>query len=133
MPRVNLGRVPLPGQGQRANWGGVLCLGKDSGLTGPESSAWAGAGGKPHSAHRTAPRDSDPAPRTPHRTSPHSAPHPAPRGTYDRWRSAGPVYSESGRMRAFDASCSMMWAVQPTTRDATKSGVNVSVSNPISA
>ena len=34
-------------------------------------------------------------------------------------------------MRAFDASCSMMCAVQPVTRAATNSGVKVRVSKPI--
>ena len=34
-------------------------------------------------------------------------------------------------MRAFAAACSIMWAVQPVTRLATKSGVKVSVSNPM--
>ena len=46
-------------------------------------------------------------------------------------RSSGPTYSDSGRMRALASSCSMTWAVQPVTRDATKSGVNSSVSKPI--
>ena len=46
-------------------------------------------------------------------------------------RSSGPTYSDSGRMSAFDAACSMMCAVQPTTRAATNSGVKVRVSNPI--
>ena len=46
-------------------------------------------------------------------------------------RSSGPLYTESGRMSALEACCSMMCAVQPVTRLATKSGVNVSVSNPI--
>jgi hypothetical protein len=42
-----------------------------------------------------------------------------------------PLYTDSGRMSAFDAACSMMCAVQPVTRLAAKSGVNVRVSKPM--
>ncbi|CPU65701.1 Uncharacterised protein [Mycobacteroides abscessus] len=34
-------------------------------------------------------------------------------------------------MRALAARCSMTCAVQPTTRDATNSGVNIGVSKPM--
>ena len=46
--------------------------------------------------------------------------------------SSGPLYRLRGRMSAFDASCSMMCAVQPVIRLATNNGVNISVSNPMS-
>ncbi len=54
-------------------------------------------------------------------------------GGQDRWRSAGPSYSESGRISELDARCSTTCAVQPTTRAATNSGVKARVSKPRSA
>ena len=51
----------------------------------------------------------------------------------ERWRSAGPSYSESGRISEFAARCSTTWAVQPTTRAATNRGVKARVSKPRSA
>jgi hypothetical protein len=48
-----------------------------------------------------------------------------------RCRSGGPLYAESGRIRALLAVCSMMCAVHPVIRAATKIGVKVAVSKPI--
>ncbi|MET4146326.1 hypothetical protein ABIB45_003260 [Arthrobacter sp. UYCo732] len=52
-------------------------------------------------------------------------------GDYGTCRSSGPLYSLSGRISELDAACSMMCAVQPVIRLATKSGVNVGVSKPM--
>ena len=46
-------------------------------------------------------------------------------------RCSTPLYSLSGRMREFEAACSMMWAVQPVMRLETNNGVKVGVSNPM--
>src|SRR5699024_1405906 len=61
-----------------------------------------------------------------------SASRSASSGTYpSMWRSSGPLYSESGRMRAFEACCSSTCAVHPVIREATNSGVKVGVSKPM--
>lgn len=46
-------------------------------------------------------------------------------------RCSTPTYADSGRIKAFDWVCSMMWAVQPVMRLMTKMGVNISMSKPI--
>ncbi len=54
----------------------------------------------------------------------------------DQWvvlsaRCGGPTYSLSGRISAFDAVCSIMWAVHPVIRLITKIGVKAPMSKPI--
>ena len=51
--------------------------------------------------------------------------------TYGTSRRAGPTYWLSGRIRELAPSCSITCAVQPVTRLATNSGVNVGVSKPM--